>query len=134
MGHPRPLFHLFPSSQTNITILTTNICGKMLCPSSNRRWDSNPRPLEHKYPSITTRPGLPPLAVLLCKWYKEAVTARSFPGLNSNLLTKRDDGLIKAICLYSLKLIFTLLHKLEKYTYPHTYIRLYFFQRRQAGR
>ena len=28
MGHPRPLFRLFSSFQTNITILTTNICGK----------------------------------------------------------------------------------------------------------
>ena len=26
MGHPRPLFHLFSSFRTNITILTTNIC------------------------------------------------------------------------------------------------------------
>ena len=29
MGHPRPLFHLFSSFQTNITIFTTNICEKM---------------------------------------------------------------------------------------------------------
>ena len=28
MGHPRPLFRLFSSFQTNITILTTNICEK----------------------------------------------------------------------------------------------------------
>ena len=58
MGHPRPLFHLFSSFQTNITIFTTNICEK--CPSSIRCWDSNPQPLEHESPPITTWPGLPP--------------------------------------------------------------------------
>ena len=35
MGQPRPLFHLFSSFQTNITILTTYKCDK--CPSSIRR-------------------------------------------------------------------------------------------------
>ena len=30
----------------------------MLCPSSIRRQDSNPRPSEHECPPITTRPGL----------------------------------------------------------------------------
>ena len=30
----------------------------MLCPSSMRRWDSNPGPSEHKSPPITTRPRL----------------------------------------------------------------------------
>ena len=30
------------------------------CPSSIRRWDSNPRPLERESTPITTRPGLPP--------------------------------------------------------------------------
>ena len=29
-SHPRPLFRLFSSSQTNITILTTNKCEKVL--------------------------------------------------------------------------------------------------------
>ena len=28
IGHPRPLFHLFSSFQTNTTILTTNKCEK----------------------------------------------------------------------------------------------------------
>ena len=32
----------------------------MSCPSSIRRRDSNPRPLDHEPPPITTRPGLPP--------------------------------------------------------------------------
>ena len=32
------------------------------CTSSLRRWDSNPRPLEHEFHPVTTRPGLPPAA------------------------------------------------------------------------
>ena len=58
MGHSRPLFHLFSSFQTNITIFTTSICEK--CPSSIWCWDSNPRPSGDESPPITTRPGLPP--------------------------------------------------------------------------
>ena len=59
MGHSRPFFIYFSSFQTNlITIFTTNKCEK--CPSSIRCWDSNPRPLEHESPPMTTRPGLPP--------------------------------------------------------------------------
>ena len=42
------------------TILTTNICEKMLWPCSIRQWDLNPRPSEYESPPITTRPGLPP--------------------------------------------------------------------------
>ena len=48
MGHPRPLFRLFLSFQTNIRILTTNISEKMVCKSSICRRYSNPRPLEHE--------------------------------------------------------------------------------------
>ena len=33
------------------------------CPSSIRCQDLNSQPLEHEYPPITTRPGLPPLNV-----------------------------------------------------------------------
>ena len=33
----------------------------MSCPSSIRRQDSNPRPLERESTPITTRPGLPPI-------------------------------------------------------------------------
>ena len=51
-------FRLFSSFQKDITILTTNICEIILCPSSIQRWDSNPQPLEHECPPITTRPGL----------------------------------------------------------------------------
>ena len=57
MDHPRPLFRLFLSFQANITILTTNKYEK--CPSSIWCWDSNPQPLGHESPPITTRPGLP---------------------------------------------------------------------------
>ena len=53
-------FRLFSSFQTNITIFTTNEFEK--CPSSIQRWDSNPQPLEHESPPITTRLGLPPKA------------------------------------------------------------------------
>ena len=51
-------FCLFSSFQTHITILTANKCEKY--PSSIRCWDSNPWPLEHESPPITTRPGHPP--------------------------------------------------------------------------
>ena len=51
IGHPRPLFRLFLSFHSNIRILTTN-----KCPSSIQCWDSNPQPLEHESPPITTRP------------------------------------------------------------------------------
>ena len=60
MGHPRPPFCLFLSFQTNITILTTNQCEKVLCPSSIWHQDSNPQPSEHESPPITTRQVLPP--------------------------------------------------------------------------
>ena len=56
-------FVYFRSFQTNNTIFTTNQCEK--CPSSIWRWDSNPRPLEHESPPITTRPGLPPTNLIV---------------------------------------------------------------------
>ena len=55
MGHPRPLFCLFLSFQTNITIFTTNKCEKWPF-STLRCWNSNPRPSYHESPPITTRP------------------------------------------------------------------------------
>ena len=72
MGHPRHLFSLFLSLQTQITIFAANKCEK--CPSSKQCWDSNPRPLEHTSPPITTRPGLPH------KWwlFQTIPKARSF--------------------------------------------------------
>ena len=58
MGQPRPLFHLFSSLQTHITILTTNKCEKY--PSSIWCWDSNSRPSDDESTHITTRAGLSP--------------------------------------------------------------------------
>ena len=54
MGQPWPLF------QTNNKIAKISECGKMSCPSSIWRWDSNPQPLKHESSPITTRPWLPP--------------------------------------------------------------------------
>jgi len=49
------IFGLF---QTNINKILQQINVKK-CPSGIQHWDSNPRPLEHESPPITTRPGLP---------------------------------------------------------------------------
>ena len=57
MGQPQPLFSFILSFQTNITIFTANKCEKSL--SSIWHWDSNPQPLEHESPPLTTRPELP---------------------------------------------------------------------------
>ena len=54
MGYSRPLFRF---KQTFLPIFTANKCEK--CPSSIRCWDSNPRPEEHKSPSITNRSSFP---------------------------------------------------------------------------
>ena len=66
MGQSQPLFNLFSSFQTNITIFTTNICEK--CPSSIQCCDSNPQPSRHESPPITTRPGLFTTSYLCVKW------------------------------------------------------------------
>ena len=58
-GQPSLFSNYFRSFQTNNKIFTTNQCEKMSCPSSIRGRDSNPRPLEHEPPPITTRPGHP---------------------------------------------------------------------------
>ena len=65
MGQPRPLFHLFLSFQTHITIFTTNRYVKK-CPSNIWCQDSNSWPLAHESPPITTGPGLPNLDFALC--------------------------------------------------------------------
>ena len=59
MGQPRPLFRLFSVffKQTLQFLQQINV---KKCPSSIRRRDSNPRPLDREPPPITTRPGLPP--------------------------------------------------------------------------
>ena len=64
MGQPRPLFRLFSVffKQTLLQFLQQINVKK--CPSSLRRRDSNPRPLDREPPPITTRPGLPPLILL----------------------------------------------------------------------
>ena len=54
--HPRPLFNLFSSFQTQITNFTTNGYVNK-CPSSIWCWDSNSQPLEHEFPPVTTKPG-----------------------------------------------------------------------------
>ena len=59
MGHPRALFRLFLSFQTNITIFTTNIC-KNVHPVYLSCWDSNPQLSAHESHPITTRPVFPP--------------------------------------------------------------------------
>ena len=58
---PGLFFVYFRSFQTNFTIFTTNKCEK--CPSSIRRRESNPQPLERESLPITTR-WLPPSAYL----------------------------------------------------------------------
>ena len=68
MGQPRPLYNLFSVfSKKNNTIFTKNQCKKMSCPFSIRRRDLNPQPLKHELSPITTRPGLPPLNILVCQ-------------------------------------------------------------------
>ena len=65
MGHPWPLFCFFGRFKlTNNTIFTSNQWEE--CPSSVRCWDSNPQPLEHESPPITTGPGL----VGKYRWYQ----------------------------------------------------------------
>ena len=64
MVHSRPLFRLFLSFQTNITIFTPKICDK--CPFSIRGWDSNPRPSKRESTPVTPRPGLPPSCHTVC--------------------------------------------------------------------
>ena len=67
---PASFSFIFVCCHTNITNFTTNLYVKK-CPSSIRCWDSNPGPLEHESPPITTSPGLPPMGIifvcLFCK-------------------------------------------------------------------
>ena len=57
---PASFLFIFALFKQTIQFFTTNQCEKMSCPSSIRRKDSNPWPLERESPPITTRPGLPP--------------------------------------------------------------------------
>ena len=66
IGQPRPLLSFTLGLQTNvITILTTNTSKKY--PSSIQCLDSNPQPLEHESPPITSRPELPQSILLVEK-------------------------------------------------------------------
>ena len=64
MGQLRPLFRLFSVFSNK----QCNIYNKLMqkCPSSIRRQDSNPWPLELELSAITTRPGLLPWLFLFC--------------------------------------------------------------------
>ena len=64
MGQPQPLFRLFSVFSNKHYNFLQQIYVKK-CPSSLRCRDSNPRPSEHESPPITTRPGLPPSAILV---------------------------------------------------------------------
>ena len=64
MGHPGLFFIYFWSFQTYINTILQLINVKK-CPSSIQRWDSNPRPYKHESSPITTRPGLPPMMLLV---------------------------------------------------------------------
>ena len=55
-GQLRPLFILFSSLQTHITIFTTKKCGK--CPSSIECRDSKSRPLQHESSPKTMVPQM----------------------------------------------------------------------------
>ena len=85
MGHRRPLFRWFSSFQTNNNFFTTNKCEKY--PFSIWCWDSNPWPMEHKSPPITTRPGLPPYLLIIpqladskkqCDGFWEVISTKYF--------------------------------------------------------
>ena len=57
---PTPASFLFIFGLFKQTIQFLQQINVKKCPSSIRRWDSNPRPLERESTPITTRPGLPP--------------------------------------------------------------------------
>ena len=59
---PTPASFLFIFGLFKQTIQFLQQINVKKCPSSIRRWDSNPRPLERESTPITTRPGLPPTA------------------------------------------------------------------------
>ena len=84
----RPLFLLFSSFQTLITIFTTNKCEK--CLSSIRCRDSNSQPLEHESPPITTWPGLPPFQKNVFYTFNEnsQYLLKSYCGILSNTTTQ----------------------------------------------
>ena len=56
MGNPDLFFIYFCLSKHTVQFLQQINVKK--CPSSIQCWDSNPQPLEHESPPITTRPAL----------------------------------------------------------------------------
>ena len=60
---PASFSFIFGLFKQILQIFTTIICKK--CPSSILCQDSNPQPLEHESPPITTRPGPRPKSVSL---------------------------------------------------------------------
>ena len=76
-GRPLLLFIFCLFKQTLLQILQQINVKK--CPSSMRRWDSNPQPSEYESPPTTTGPWLPPrqskevVNVLLCRYMIQIV-------------------------------------------------------------
>ena len=89
-------FCLFSSFQTNISIFITKKCEKS--PSSIWWWDSNPWPLEHESPPITTRPGLPPLTIFLWTVVIE-VDQKSFTKNSCRLFWRSRAAILKKLLL-----------------------------------
>ena len=69
---PTPASFLFIFGLFKQTIQFLQQINVKKCPSSIRRWDSNPRPLERESTPITTRPGLPPIYETLPRYLTEA--------------------------------------------------------------
>ena len=57
MGHPGLFLIYFCLFKHTLQFLQQ--INVIKCPSSIQCWDSNPQPLEHESPPITTRPGIP---------------------------------------------------------------------------
>ena len=85
-------FRLFSSFQTNINFLQQINVKK--CPSSILCWDSNPQPLVHESPPLTTRPGLRPC--------KRKMLPAAWRGTGATITS----GLGKAVCVSMNKLFF----------------------------
>ena len=65
MGQPRPLFVYFRLFKQTLQFLQQINVKK--CLSSIRRWDLNSQPSDYVSSPLTTRPGLPPVCLLLVK-------------------------------------------------------------------
>ena len=65
-----PFLFIFGRFQTKTYNDYNKSVWKMSRSSSIRRWHSNPRPLGHKFPPLTTRLGLPPFYFIFCNFFK----------------------------------------------------------------